>query len=149
VQDLELYGELHRYIPAMLLWKGYRVGEIKTNHRDRHYGSSKYSWIRLIKGFLDLLVITFWQRYSARPMHVFGGAGLVMGTMGILISLYLGIERLFLGVSLSNRPLFLVALVLLIVGVQFIALGIIADILVRIYYGQNHRRSYLVDKVIE
>jgi hypothetical protein len=77
IKDIELYGELHRYIPAILLWKGYKIGEVKTNHRERVSGKSKYNWKRLMKGFLDLLIIVFWQKYSARPMHIFGGSGLI------------------------------------------------------------------------
>ena len=149
VAGIELYGELHRYIPALLLWKGYRVGEIETNHRERRFGRTKYSWQRLAKGFLDLIVITFWQKYSARPMHIFGGLGLVMGGLGFVIVLYLGISRLVLKTGLTDRPLFLVGLVLLVVGVQFIALGIIADILLKVYHGQNERKTYLVEKVVE
>ncbi len=148
IKDLELYGELHRYIPAMLLWRGYHVGEMKTNHRDRSFGKSKYNLIRLFKGFLDLLVITFWQRYSVRPMHVFGGAGLIIGFLGLVIALYLGISRLFFGTELVDRPLFIVAFFLMVFGVQLIAIGILADILLKIYYGQNERRNYLVEKVI-
>lgn len=149
VNDLELYGELHRYIPAMLLWKGYHVGELETNHRDRSFGRSKYNWARLVKGFLDLLVITFWQRYSVRPMHVFGGAGLVMGIIGLLIALYLGVSRFLFNTGLTDRPLFLVAFFLVVLGVQFVAIGILADILLKIYYGQNERRNYLIEAVIK
>lgn len=149
VAGIELYGELHRYIPALLLWKGYRVGEIETHHRERRFGRTKYSWQRLAKGFLDLIVITFWQKYSARPMHIFGGLGLTMGVLGLGIVLYLGISRLVLKTGLTDRPLFLVGLVLLVVGVQFIALGIIADILLKVYHGQNERKTYLVEKVLE
>jgi glycosyltransferase involved in cell wall biosynthesis len=149
IKDLELYGELHRYIPAMLLWKGYHVGELQTNHRNRSFGRSKYNWARIIKGFLDLIVITFWQRYSVRPMHVFGGMGLIMAGIGLILALYLGISRLFYGSELTNRPLFLVALVLFIVGVQFVAFGILADILLKVYYGQNDRKPYLEEFVVK
>jgi len=145
VKNIELFGELHRYIPAILLWEGYKIGEVKTNHRERAFGKSKYNWNRLIKGFLDLLVIAFWQKYSARPMHIFGGAGLVIGGTGFIVSLYLVMSRLLFGTELTERPLFLGALILLVVGIQFFALGIIADILLRIYYGQNVRKNYLID----
>lgn len=144
VNNLELYGELHRYIPAMLGWKGYRIGEIKINHRERQYGKTKYNWKRLFRGFLDLLVVAFWERYSVRPMHVFGGAGLVFGFLGFIISMYLGIMRLVYGRGLSDRPLFLVGILLIIVGVQFLATGVLADILLKIYYGQNGRKNYLI-----
>lgn len=148
VRDMELYGELHRYIPAMLLWKGYRVGEVKANHRGRHSGKSKYSWLRLAKGFFDLIVITFWQRYSFRPMHIFGAAGLIMGFSGFFITIYLVTLRLFFDVPLFERPLFLIGLILLILGVQFFASGILADILLKIYYGQKNRKSYLIERII-
>jgi len=146
-QDLDLYGELHRYIPAILLWKGYRVGEIRVNHRNRLHGKSKYSWKRLFKGFLDLLVITFWQKYSVRPMHIFGGSGLIMGFLGLFITGYLIFEKLVWGVGLSDRPLFLIGILLLIIGVQFIAIGLLADIMLKVYYSQNQRKSYLIEKI--
>lgn len=149
VKDLELYGEIHRYIPAVLQWKGYRIGELKVNHRERTYGSSKYTWKRLTKGFLDLIVIAFWQKYSVRPMHIFGGVGFLLTTVGSIISLYLIFERLFLNMGLTERPLFLVGFFLLVVGIQFIALGILADILLKIYHGQNERKPYLIDKILK
>ncbi|WP_406657593.1 glycosyltransferase family 2 protein [Methanolobus sp. ZRKC2] len=147
-KSLELYGELHRYIPAMLSWKGYKICEMKTNHRERKYGTTKYNWKRLVKGYLDLLLVSFWQRYSMRPMHIFGGCGLVMGAVGFLITLYLTISKLFFGGSLSERPLFLVGFFLIVIGVQFVATGILADIMSKIYYGQNSRKNYLVEKVL-
>lgn len=146
-RDIELYGELHRYIPAILLWKGYQIDEIKTNHRQRVSGQSKYNWKRLVKGFLDLLVIVFWQKYSVRPMHIFGGSGLIMGFLGLFITGYLIVERLLFGVGLSERPLFLIGILLIIIGVQFMALGLLADIMLRVYYGQNQRKSYLIEKI--
>jgi len=148
VKDLDLYGELHRYIPAMLLWKGYRVGDVKTNHRERRLGKSKYNWMRLIKGFLDLLVVTFWQKYSARPIHIFGGSGMVLGAFGFIITLYLVIERLFFGGGLADRPLFLIGIFLILIGIQFVALGILADIMLKVYHGQNGRKTYLIQAVI-
>lgn len=149
IQNLELYGELHRYIPAMLLWKGYRVGEIEANHRERKSGTTKYNWQRLGKGFLDLLVVTFWQKYSARPMHIFGGLGLILGATGLLTVGYLVFQRLYFGESLSDRPLFIVGFFLIVIGVQFIAFGILADIVLKVYYGQNERKTYLIEKVVE
>jgi len=147
-ESLELYGELHRYIPAMLSWKGYRIGEIKTNHRERKYGKTKYNWKRIVKGFLDLLVVTFWQKYSLRPMHIFGASGMIMGFTGLVISIYLGLSRLLFGSSLAERPLFLVGIFFILLGVQFFALGIMADIMLKVYYGQNGRKNYLIDRVL-
>ncbi len=149
VEDLELYGELHRYIPALLSWKGYRVGEMKTNHRERKLGTSKYNWSRLAKGFLDLIVVTFWKKYAYRPIHVMGGSGIVIGLAGLLIFLYLTFERLFFNVPLSDRPLFIVSVLFIIVGVQFIVFGILADIMLKMYYGTNGRRTYLIHRIVE
>ncbi|AAM04605.1 TPA: glycosyltransferase family 2 protein [Methanosarcina acetivorans] len=148
-EDLELYGELHRYIPAMLSWKGYRIGEIKTNHRERKYGKTKYDWKRIVKGFLDLLVVTFWQKYSLRPIHIFGSMGIVLSFFGGIVSLYIVILRLFYGIGITDRPLFTVSVMSLVIGIQFFTIGILADILVKIYYGQNGRKNYLVERIIE
>lgn len=147
-KDLELSGELHRYIPAMLSWKGYKLGEMKVNHRQRKFGKTKYNWKRLIKGYLDLLLITFWQRYSMRPMHIFGGFGLLLGFLGGFVTLYLVVMRLFFGQSLSDRPLFTLAVFLVLIAVQFLVLGIVTDVVSKIYFSQNGRRNYSV-KVIK
>lgn len=147
-QDLELYGELHRYIPAMLSWKGYRIGEIKTNHRERLHGKTKYNYKRLIKGFLDLIVITFWQKYSLRPIHIFGGLGMTMGILGGLITTYLVFMRLVYGVGLADRPLFTAGVFAIIIGIQFFTLGILADVMVKVYYSQNGRKNYLIERTL-
>jgi len=149
IADLELYGEMHRYIPALLLWKGYKIGEVKVRHHERKHGTTKYSWRRIIKGFLDLIVVTFWQKYSARPIHVFGGLGLVLSIVGGVISLYLVLQRLFFGMSLSDRPLFIVAIFMVLVGIQFVVTGVLADIMLKVYYGQKERKLYLVEMVVD
>lgn len=147
VRDLDLYGELHRYIPSMLQWKGYLIGEMKTNHRDRKFEQSKYNWKRLVKGFLDLLVVTFWQKYSARPMHIFGGSGIIICVVGGIIAGYLLFQRLFFAMPLSDRPLFQVSIMLVVIGIQFVGLGILADIMVKIYHSQNERKPYLIEQI--
>jgi len=147
--DLELYGEMHRYIPALLSWKGYNISEVKTRHRPRIQGKTKYDWQRLIKGFLDLLLVTFWQRYSLRPMHIFGASGLLLVIVGVVLGGYLSVERIFLGVGLADRPLLLLAILMLIVGIQFVVFGVLADIMTRVYYGQSGRKNYVIEKVIE
>lgn len=149
VNDLDLYGEMHRYIPALLSWKGYIIGEVKIAHHPRKYGRTKYNWKRLLKGFLDLIVISFWQKFSVRPIHVFGGLGLLLSITGGLLGIYMGIERVLFGSSLSDRPLFLLSIFMVIVGVQFIVSGILADIMLKVYYGQKDRKNYLIEKVVE
>lgn len=149
IKDLELYGETHRYIPAMLLWKGYKIGEVKVKHHSRKYGVTKYNWRRVVKGFLDLIVISFWQKYSVRPIHVFGGIGMMLSISGTLLVAYMAIQRLFFGITLSNRPIFLLAILIVIIGVQFIVSGILADIMLKVYYRQSGKKNYLSEIIIE
>lgn len=149
LHDLELYGEMHRYIPALLSLKGYRIGEVKVAHRPRTRGKTKYNWRRLVKGFLDLLLVTFWQKFSFRPIHVFGGLGLISALVGIGVTIYLIIDRFFFHKELADRPLLMLAILMIIIGIQFIVSGILADIMLKIYYGQNNRKNYVVEKVIE
>ncbi len=148
-RDLELYGEMHRYIPALLSWKGYRIGEIEVEHRPRLYGTTKYGFKRLMKGFLDLFLVAFWQKYSLRPIHLLGGSGVFLSIAGSVLGLYLIALRIFWGHALADRPLFLLAIMMVIIGVQFVVLGLLADIMIRVYYGQAGRRNYNVEEVIE
>ncbi len=149
LKDMELYGEMHRYIPAMLSWKGYKIGEVRTNHRPRAHGKTKYGYQRLIKGFLDLILILFWQKYSMRPIHLLGGSGIFLAAIGVILGIYLGVDRLAFGVPLGDRPLFLLAILMIIVGIQFLVFGVLADIMVRIYYGQGGRKHYTIEEVLE
>ncbi len=147
-QDLDLYGEMHRYIPSLLEWKGFKITEIPVKHNQRKFGSSKYNVTRLFKGFLDLLVVNFWMRYSARPIHLFGGLGSLSFLTGFIISLYLASLRIFYGIPLSNRPLLLLGALLLILGVILIVFGILADIMVKVYFNKQYK-NYSVEKVLE
>jgi glycosyltransferase involved in cell wall biosynthesis len=149
LKDLELYGEMHRYIPAMLSWKGYKISEVRTNHRPRAHGKTKYGYQRLIKGFLDLILILFWQKYSMRPIHLLGGSGILLAAIGVILGIYLGVDRLAFGAPLTERPLFLLAILMIVVGVQFLVFGVLADIMVRIYYGQGGRKHYTIEEVLE
>lgn len=149
LDDLELYGEMHRYIPALLLWKGYKIGEVKVRHHKRMYGKTKYTWKRVVKGFLDLTVVIFWQKFSARPIHIFGGLGLVLSIVGGIVGLYLITLRLFFGIGLTDRPLFMVAIFMVVIGSQFAVSGVLADIMLKVYYGLNDRKPYLVEAVVE
>jgi len=149
LKDLELYGEMHRYIPAILSWKGYSFGEILATHRPRTLGKTKYGFRRIPKGFLDLLLVAFWKRYSLRPIHILGGSGLVLAIAGFILGVYLVVERLAYSVSLSDRPLFMLAILMVIIGIQFLVFGVLADILIRIYNAQADRKVYTIDEVIE
>ena len=102
-----------------------------------------------LQGFLDLLLVTFWQKYSLRPIHVIGGLGLVFGTVGSALIIYLIAAKIFLGMALADRPLFLLAILIVIVGAQLFVSGVLADIMLRIYYRQSGRKNYEVEAVID
>lgn len=146
--DLDLYGEMHRFIPSLLFWKGFKIGEVAVKHNPRKFGTSKYNFTRLIKGFLDLLVVNFWMRYSARPIHLFGGFGLLMMLFGFLINVYLVWLKFAYGATLSNRPLLLLGVMLVLLGVILLIFGILADIMIKIYY-RGPRAAYSIEKKLE
>lgn len=148
IDDFELWGEMHRYIPALMSINGYRVGEVKVHHRERRHGTSKYNWKRLFKGFTDLLAVTFWSRFATRPMHIFGTTGLIIAALGSLISAYFIVGRLGFGIPLADKPLFVLAVLSIIIGLQFIAFGILADISLKTYYHQKRFKNYRIDRTI-
>jgi glycosyltransferase involved in cell wall biosynthesis len=131
VKHLRVYGELHRFLPALAHWDGFRVGELPVQHRPRKYGKTKFGFARFWKGFLDLLTVLFTTRYLRRPLHLFGFWGLVTALVGSVIVVWLALEKFFFGASLSNRPLFLGGILLLIVGIQFISIGLIGEMISR------------------
>jgi glycosyltransferase involved in cell wall biosynthesis len=148
-QSVTLNGEMHRYIPPLLSWRGFDVGEIEVNHRERQHGETKYSWQRLPKGFLDLLNVWFWQKYSARPLHIFGGLGIISGMVGIaggMLSVYLKIIR---GTSLSDTALPLFAVFMCLLGIQFFMSGILADISIKNYFSNRQYKGYRVADVMD
>ncbi len=134
LEDLPLYGETHRFIPLLLAWKGFKIGELKVNHRPRKSGRTKYGIVRIMKGFLDLITIKFWVQYSTRPMHLFGSLGLLSFFLGLILSIYLAAMKLLYGIPLANRPLLLLSILLIVLGVQLFALGLLADILIKMYF---------------
>lgn len=144
IEDIDLYGETHRYIPAIIASKGFRVGEIVVSHRERKFGKTKYGLARLPKGFLDLLTIKFLSDYGTRPIHVFGGIGLVSFALGFLGGLWLLYEKFVLGKSIGGRPLLVLVLLLIILGIQFILNGFIAELLIR----TRHSESYKIEKIV-
>jgi len=146
--DLNLYGEMHRYIPAILQWKGFKIGEVKVHHRLRKYGKTKYTLTRVLKGFLDLLVVKFWMQYSSRPMHLFGTIGIFSFLLGIITSVYLTIMKFLYHQSLANRPLLLLAILLMIMGIQFIIFGFLGDMLMKIYYDRKEETNYSIKQVL-
>jgi len=147
VEGLTLYGEMHRFIPAILMWKGFKIGEVKVHHHPRTYGKTKYTAKRVLKGLLDVIVVKFWMQYSSRPMHLFGTIGFVTSFLGFVIGVYLAILKFVYHATIGSRPLLLLAVLLIIIGVQFVMFGIFGDILVKTYYESRKEKNYLIEKI--
>jgi glycosyltransferase involved in cell wall biosynthesis len=126
VRGLPLYGELHRFIPVLAHYRGYRVAELPVNHRPRTHGHSRYGLERYLRGFLDLLTVTFMGRYRHRPLHLFGGLGLLLGLLGTAILVYLTVLKAT-GSAIGQRPLLTLGVLLVVVGLQFFSLGLISE----------------------
>ncbi len=135
--DLELYGEMHRYITALLSWKGFRVGEMVVRHHARKHGTTNYTIRKKLKGFLDLIIVKFWIQYSARPMHLFGAIGAIFIAAGFLLGGTLGVLWLFRFIALAGRTTPLLAVLLVLLGFQFLLAGVLADIVAHTYYAQK------------
>jgi glycosyltransferase involved in cell wall biosynthesis len=144
---LDLQGEMHRFIPAILRWHGFKISEVQVEHRPRTTGKTKYNWKRILKGFIDMLSVWFWRKYSNRPLHLFGGLGIIIGGFGTLLGLYLFIGRLFGAFSLQNRIWPLVSIFMILAGLQLFVSGLLADIAVKSYY-QGKRSVYFIEKII-
>jgi hypothetical protein len=125
-RGLTLYGELHRFIPVLAHYRGYRVGELPVNHRPRRHGRSRYGIERYLRAFLDLLTVSFIGRYRYRPLHLFGGLGLLLGTAGVGVLAYLTIDKL-LGHAIGQRPLLILGVLLVVVGLQLFSLGLVGE----------------------
>lgn len=149
VKSIEVYGEMHRYIPVIAKWAGFtRIGEKVVLHQERKYGKTKFGLERFINGFLDLMSITFVSRFGKKPMHFFGTIGMLMILVGFGIILWMGIDKLWIhptGVLITDRPLFYILLVVVILGVQFFLAGFLAELISRNNPGRN---AYLIEKTL-
>jgi len=128
-ETVNVYGQLHRFLPVMAQWQGFKVGEVVVKHNPRKYGKTKFGASRFIAGFFDLVTVLFITRYTKRPLHLFGLIGLVSFTVGVGISSYLALERLLLGKYLSDRPLLFLGILAIIVGVQFVSIGLLGEMI--------------------
>ena len=130
IREIDIYGEMHRYIPALALAKGFKVTEIPIGHRKRKFGKSKYGKERYVRGFLDLLTVKLVTQYIKSPLYLFGGLGTLLSGTGIIIALYLSMLKILGIIYLTNRPLLFLAILLIIVGLQFISIGLMGELLV-------------------
>ncbi|HAA32783.1 MAG TPA: glycosyltransferase [Cyanobacteria bacterium UBA8553] len=149
VADMNLYGELHRFLPALAFIEGARIAELPVRHHARQFGRSKYGLWRTFRVLMDLLTIWFMKKFLTRPMHVFGMLGLVAMLLGIVIGGYLTFVKLALGETIGNRPLLILAVVLLLTGVQLFSFGLLAELLMRTYHESQGRPIYRVREVVE
>lgn len=147
-EDVDLFGEMHRFMPALLELQGYKVGEVKVSHHPRIHGVTKYNWKRGMKGFVDMISIWFWRKYSNRPLHLFGGTGIVLSFVGTLIILWMAVEKIFLGASLSEKIWPLVGIFLVLVGIQLFVFGLLADIMLKNYYKGQKKMNYNIKDIV-
>ena len=149
VRSLRLYGEMHRFIPAIASEQGVRIAEVEVHHRPRRFGASKYGLSRTMRVVLDLFTVKFLLSYSTQPIQIFGPPGLLMGTAGVAIAGYLGYVRLFAGQPIGDRPLLLLGILLIFAGMQFLTLGLLGELQARTYHESQNKPIYAVREVLE
>ena len=147
IKSIRLYGEMHRFIPAIASGMGISFTEIKVNHRARRFGTSKYGISRTIRVVLDLITVKFLLSYATRPIQIFGLLGVISGTAGFFIALIMTIQRQFFSVPLSDRPLLLLAILLIFIGIQFVSIGLIGELQARTYHETQEKPVYYVKEV--
>ncbi len=147
INILHLYGELHRYTPVLVNFYGFKITEIPVRHHPRKFGTSKYGFGRLFKGFLDLITIKFLTSYMSRPLHVFGIPGLVSSIIGLIIGVYLLILKFTQNIALSERPLLLLSILLLLLGLQFLSLGLLGEMIT--YRSKKEEDTdYFIERIV-
>lgn len=147
IDDLNIYGELHRFIPILVFYNGFKIEEIKVNHRPRKYGKSKYGFKRFFEGFFDLMTVFFLTRFIKKPLHFFGNFGLISSFFGFLIISFLYIRKFVFGIIIGRNPfLFFLGLLLIIVGFQFFSIGLLGELMIRINPDESKR--YYIKEVI-
>jgi glycosyltransferase involved in cell wall biosynthesis len=150
VKGMRIYGELHRFLPVLASYRGFRVAEIPVNHRPRQHGRSRYGPERYLRGFFDLLSVTFMGRYRHRPLHLFGGLGVLMGAAGFIILVYLT-TIWFWGEAIGHRPLLTLGVLLIVVGIQLVSLGLLSELITSQHeerVGEEERAGQVVEEVL-
>ncbi len=148
IKSLHLYGELHRFLPALASSLGVRITEIPVTHHPRRHGTSKYGISRTFRVILDLILVQFLLKYSTRPIRIFGGAGLISYLVGFLLACYLSILKIFFHQRIGHRPLLILAVLLIILGIQLLSLGILGEFLTRIYYEGQGKKPYIIKNIV-
>lgn len=148
-KSLRLYGEMHRFIPAIADERGAQIAELQVNHRPRLRGKSKYGVTRTLRVVLDLLTVKFLNSYSTRPAHVFGPIGVISGLTGFAIAFYLTMQKFVYNADIGSRPLLLLAVLLIFIGFQFVTMGLLGEMLARTYHESQERPVYVVGEVLE
>jgi hypothetical protein len=147
-KNIDLYGEMHRFIPAIASWMGVSIAELKVNHRARTAGESKYGLSRTIRVVLDLITVKYLLSYSSRPLQLFGLVGLVSAGLGFFIGTIMTVQRLFFAIPLSDRPLLLLAIMLVFMGLQFITIGLLAEVQTRAYHESQRKSTYVIREIL-
>lgn len=148
VENIDLYGELHRFIPALASWMGISLVEVPVSHQERRFGRSKYGLSRTIKVLLDLLTVRFLLSYSTRPIHIFGSGGLLAFLVGIVLGGYLTYVKFAYHKDIGGRPLLLLAILLMVIGIQTITMGLLGELIVRTYHESRDKPIYAVREVL-
>lgn len=148
VKNMNLYGEMHRFIPAVASWNGAKIKEIEVNHRPRKYGKSKYGFNRVIRVLLDLIVMAFLSEYQTKPIRFFGGLAIINFLLAILSFIGLIGMKIFRGADMTGNPLIILVVLFLLVGVQLISIGLISEINIRTYFESQNKKIYHIKEII-
>lgn len=148
-EDVDLFGEMHRFIPATLKVQGFKIAEVVVSHHPRKHGVTKYNWKRGLKGFVDMISVWFWKKYANRPLHLFGAGGLIIFAFGMVLGISLSFARIFFDFKLADRIWPLVAVFMVLMGVQLFVFGLLADISIKNYYKGQGRMNYKIKEIIE
>lgn len=149
VKNVHLYGDLHRFIPAIASWMGISVAEVPVHHRARRFGRSKYSLSRTFRVLLDILTVRFLLSYATRPSHIFGSLGLLSFAIGVGLGIYLTVVKVALGQDIGGRPLLTLAVLLMLMGVQSVTMGLLGELVVRTYHETQNKPIYAVREILE
>ncbi len=148
VENIDLYGQMHRFIPALARWVGASICEVAVKHSPRKYGRSKYGLSRTITVILDLITVRFLLSFSTKPIQIFGLLGIISGAIGFVIGIVLVIQRQFYQIAMGNRPMLFLAILLIFVGIQFISIGLLGEMQVRTYHESQNKPTYVVKEIL-